>query len=75
VDLNRELSRRRQDQRTWVLSTASEQSLDDRERESCGLSCAGLSQAQNVSPFEDLGDALGLDGTRLGEAGFLDRTK
>ena len=45
----------------------------DRQNERRRLSRAGLRDADEIVPREDVRDGRGLDGSRLGVTGFLDR--
>src|SRR6185436_3543736 len=64
-DLQRELARRREDQRTGrlrlCLTLVGGETLQDRQREGCGLAGAGLRDAEQVLAGGDVRDRLRLD--------------
>jgi hypothetical protein len=67
VDLRRQLARRREDQAAHARRRARRPRRDgepvqDRQREGGRLAGAGLGAAQDVAPFEYVGDRLRLDG-------------
>ncbi len=70
-DLDGELARRREDQVLDVMVVRIDP-LDDRDAESSRLAGAGLSLAQHVAAFHDVGNGLGLDGGGFFEAHFAD---
>ena len=73
VNLQRKLTRRREDERTdgALFALALCQALDDRHRERTGLARTGLGAAHQVAALEHRRDRLLLNGRRLGIARLL----
>ena len=67
-NLNGEFTGRRQNKRTWVTIFAAGLNLvefmQDRQRESCCLACAGLGNSEKVVTVEDVGNGLRLNRRR-----------
>ena len=75
LDLRRELTRRLDDERARHArpGAARLQHRQHRQGEGCRLAGAGLGDAEDIAPLEDVGDGLGLDRGGDGVAGLLDR--
>jgi len=61
IDLNRKLASRGQDEGQWALARLLEESLKNRQREGCRLSCTRLGQAHDVLPLEAGRHCIGLN--------------
>ena len=79
LDLGRQLAGRGQHQHAAGAGRRAaalrQQAVEDRQCEGCGLACAGLGDAQHVSPLQRGGDGLRLDRRRFSEAGLFDSTQ
>ena len=75
LDLRRELPRRLHDERARHARPGATrlQHGQHRQGEGCRLSGAGLGDAEDIAPLEDVRDGLGLDRGGDGIAGLLDR--
>ena len=67
-DLRRQLARRGEDQSTGLPAAAGEQPVEDGQHEGGGLAAAGHGAGEQVAAGEAGGNAVALDGRRLGEA-------
>jgi hypothetical protein len=72
VDLHRKLPRGGEDEHSRAGAALGEQGFEDWQRERGGLAGAGLGEAEDVAPFKDRRDCLGLNRARLFVAGCGD---